>query len=173
MINYNNIDVHRMRSEQASHQQVPNIQINLDDFQPSDVQNVHFTPFTEEEYLKHFIRVRDKLKTLLTLLLLSICSIAFGQPSQGITVTDDIRLEQLGLLKKIPLSKGELLTMQQHEQDLKQVEGVIKSFKLRDSVYVNMFLNNTISPYINQGDTLENWDKVGNEIHLKFKPKKK
>ena len=113
------------------------------------------------------------MKTLFTLIAISICSIGFGQPSQNITVTDEIKLEQLGLLKKIPLSKGELLTMQQHEQDLKQTEYVLKKYRQRDSVYVNMFLNNTISPYINQGDTLESWDKVGNEIHLKFKPKKK
>jgi len=113
------------------------------------------------------------MKILFTLILISIYSIGFGQPSQNITVTDEIRLEQLGLLKKIPLSKGELLTIQQHEEDLKRNGPAIKSFFKRDSVYQYMFLNNTISPYINQGDTLERWDKVGNEIHLKFKPKKK
>jgi hypothetical protein len=109
------------------------------------------------------------MKTLLTLLLVSICSITFGQPSQSITVTDEIRLEQLGLLKKIPLSKGELLTIQQHEQDLKQA----KQIRLRDSIYQVIFLPNTIVPYINQGDTLQSWKKVGNEFHLIFKPKKK
>jgi len=69
------------------------------------------------------------MKTLFTLIAISICSIGFGQPSQGITVTDEIKLEQLGLLKKIYLSKGELLTIQQHEEDIKQVEYVIKSSK--------------------------------------------
>jgi len=111
------------------------------------------------------------MKTLFTLTEISICSIGFGQPS-GITVTDEIRLEQLGLLKKIPLSKGELLTIQQHEEDIKRNDPAIKAFFKRDSVYQNMFLPNTITPYINQGDTLQSWEKVGNEIHLKFKPKK-
>ena len=109
----------------------------------------------------------------LTFILLLFSGSAFGQQSKEITVTDDVRLEQLGLLKKITLSKGELLTMQQHEQDLKQTEYVLKKYKQRDSVYQYMFLNNTISPYINPGDTLESWKKEGNEIHLKFKPKKK
>ena len=110
------------------------------------------------------------MKTIFTLLLLAVCSIGFGQPS--ITVTDEMRLEQLGLLKKFILSKGELLTIQQHEEDIKRNGPAIKAFFRRDSVYQNMFLPNTITPYINQGDTLESWNKVGNEIHLKFKPKK-
>lgn len=121
------------------------------------------------------------MKTLLTLLLISVCSITFGQPSQkqkeasteiSCTGCGLIAIDQ-GILKKIPLSKGELLTIQQHEDDIKRNGPAIKAFFKRDSVYQNQFLPNTITPYINQGDTLESWNKVGNEIHLKFKPKKK
>src|SRR6478736_7871311 len=97
------------------------------------------------------------MKTLFTLIAIFFCSISFGQPSQGITVTDDVRLEQLGLLKKIPLSKGELRTIQQHEIDLKQTEEMLKRFKQRDSIYQNMFIYNTVSPHIEKGDTLESW----------------
>jgi len=36
-----------------------------------------------------------------------------------------------------------------------------------------MFLNNTISPHIEKGDTLESWKFIKGELELKFKPKKK
>lgn len=116
------------------------------------------------------------MKTLLTLLFISVCSIAFGQKktittasSAGIIITDEVRLNQFGLDRKFELSKGELLTIQQHEEDFKRNGPAVRDFLRRDSIYRNQFLPNTISPYINQGDTLESWNKVGNEIHLKFK----
>lgn len=112
------------------------------------------------------------MKTLLTLLLLSICLMAFGQPS-GITVTDEVRLNQLGLDRKIDLSKGEQLTIKQHEEDVKRYAPILRAFLKRDSVYNYMFLQNTISPHLNVGDTLQTYEIKNNQIFLKLKPKKK
>lgn len=100
------------------------------------------------------------MKILFTILLISICSFAFGQSPQP-------------LQKLITLSKGELLTIKQHEEDLKQNGPMIKQFFKRDSVYNYMFLNNTISPYIEKGDTLESWKIIGEKIELQFKVRKK
>lgn len=124
----------------------------------------------------------------LTIFLLSICSFAFGQSpkkkglySNAVSSKSPISLTTGTSIRDgsdeskfyFDLSKGELLTIKQHEEDLKQNSPIIKQFFKRDSVYNYMFLNNTISPYINKGDTLESWKIVGEKIELKFKPKKK
>jgi len=99
------------------------------------------------------------MKTLLTFFLLSIYSFAFGQSPEPLQIS-------------ITLSKGELLTIKQHEDDIKQNGPGIKQFFKRDSVYMRQFLPNTISPYIMPGDTLESWKIVGEKIELTFKPHK-
>src|SRR6478609_5687044 len=123
------------------------------------------------------------MKPLLTLLLISICSMAFGQKkditasSVGITVTDEIRLQQLGLDRKVELSKGESLQQKDWEDFLSQFQKEElqrqKYFKLRDSLH-SVFIRYTVIPYINSQDSIANFKQSEKEFTWKqFKPKKK
>ena len=121
------------------------------------------------------------MKILPTLLLISFCSMAFGQsPYKQIADSRNLKGLSTGEAVRtgnnfyVELSKGELLTIKQHEEDVKRNAPGIKAFFQRDSVYRNQFLPNTITPYIMPGDTLESWKIVGEKrIQLIFKPKKK
>lgn len=130
-----------------------------------------------------------------TLLLILVCSMAFGQkkklttgttnhdgitvecaPCPGITVTDEVRLNQLGLDRKIDLSKGEALQQKDWEEFVKQfqIEDIMrrKYFLQRDSLH-NVFLRYTVSPYINPGDSVAEFNQSQKEFTWKeFKPKK-
>ena len=105
------------------------------------------------------------MKIILVLLFLPLCTFAFGQLQKSSPKPSQ---------KSIKLSKGEVLTIKQHEDDIKRYGPTIKQFFKRDSIFNYMFLINTISPYLHQGDTLSNWTIVGDSvIQLTFKPKKK
>ena len=133
------------------------------------------------------------MKILLTLLLISICPIAFGQkkdvtassnviaikcaPCPGIAVTDDIRLQQLGLDRKVELSKGEAFQQKDWEDFVKQFQKEEidrqRYFRQRDSTHT-VFLRYTVSPYINPGDSIAEFKQSQKEFTWKqFKPKKK
>lgn len=74
--------------------------------------------------------------------------------------------------RKIILSLGEMLTIKEHKNYVKQMAPYVKEFFMRDSVN-RKFLNNTISPYLQPGDTLESYTINEKEILLTLKPKKK
>lgn len=122
------------------------------------------------------------MEKLLTILLLSVCSMAFGQKdvtakATGIIVTDEVRLNQLGLDRKVELSKGEALQQKDWEEFLKQFqkENVErqKYFKQRDSTH-QIFLQYTVTPYLNPGDSIAEFKQSQKEFTWKqFKPKKK
>lgn len=122
------------------------------------------------------------MKTLLTLLFISVCSIAFSQKkditasSSGITVTDEIRLQQLGLDRKVELSKGESLQQKDWEDFVRQFQLEeklrAKYFHQRDSTH-QVFLRYTVSPYLNPGDTVVEFNESPKEFTWKLKPKKK
>jgi len=115
---------------------------------------------------------------ILTILFLSICSLGFGQKksvvasSNGITVTDDIRLQQLGLDRKIELSKGEQFTEKEWQEYYKQMAPYVKQFFKRDSAH-QKFIQNTVTPYLMPGDSIQSINIKETEINLKLKPKKK
>lgn len=134
------------------------------------------------------------MKINFTLLLLSFCSMAFGQkkklttgttnhdgitvecaPCPGITVTDDVRFNQLGLDRKIDLSKGEALQQKDWEEFLKQFQKEEierqKYFHQRDSTHT-VFLRYTVTPYLNAGDSIAEFKQSQKEFTWKqFKKK--
>lgn len=123
------------------------------------------------------------MKTLITILCLSICSITFGQKkditakSNGITVTDEVRLNQLELDRKVELSKGEALQQKDWEEFLIQFKKEEidrqKYFRQRDSTHT-VFLRYTVTPYLNAGDSIAEFKQSQKEFTWKqFKPKKK
>lgn len=133
------------------------------------------------------------MKTLFTLLLLIASLICFGQKkskkkfdnveksittasSAGITVTDDIRLHQLGLDIKIELSKGESLQQKTWERFVKQFQkedSIRKKIWDERELFHNNFINYTATPYIPNGDTVKSFDLNDKELILHFGPKKK
>jgi len=120
------------------------------------------------------------MKTIFTLLLLAVCSIAFGQKSittassSGIVVTNEVRLNQLGLDRKIDLSKGEQFTEREWQRYFKQMAPYVKEFFKRDSAH-QKFIQNTILPWLMPGDTVVEKSLIvkESEISWKLKPKKK
>ena len=119
------------------------------------------------------------MKTLFTIIFLFLALICVAQKNQittasasGIIITDDVRLNQLGLDRKIDLSKGEQFTEKEWQEYSKQMLPYVKQYFQRDSLH-RKFLENTIRPWLAPGDTLESWRMVDGEILLKLKPKKK
>lgn len=164
---------------------------------------IHFTPLNQYFSLEHlelscdyvhpsnkwlmYMYLREKRKRLIRrmffiafLVMLSVCS--FGQKkditasSNGITITDDIRLQQLGLDRKLELSKGEALQQKDWEEFVKQFQSEekfrAKYFHQRDSTH-QVFLNYTVIPYLNLGDTVIDFKQSQKEFTWKLKPKKK
>lgn len=93
--------------------------------------------------------------------------------SNGIVVTDEVRLNQLGLDRKIDLSKGEQFTEQEWQQYLKTMAPYVKEFFKRDSAH-QKFVINTITPHLMKGDTIVNGSLKfeGDKATWKVKPKK-
>jgi len=109
----------------------------------------------------------------LTLILLLFSVWALGQPSQKITVTDEIRLEQLGLLKKIPfdaLNGAQIL----------EADNAAKYARKTDSVkwviVLNMVAVLQAKGEIDPSRISTNCDSLKitpQGMEMKFKPKKK
>ena len=121
------------------------------------------------------------MKTTILLLLISVCAIGqkkdITASSGGITVTDEIRLQQLGLDRKVELSKGEAFQQKDWEDFVKQFQKEEidrqRYFRQRDSTHT-VFLRYTVSPYINPGDSIAEFKQSQKEFTWKqFKPKKK
>ncbi len=118
------------------------------------------------------------MKNFIILALILSVSVCFGQKKESKSETTiacapcpgiDIPLQ-----KHIPLSKGEALTIKQHNEDVKANGPAIKAFLKRDSVFNRSFLPNTIVPHLAPGDTIENYTINETEIILNLKkPKKK
>lgn len=120
------------------------------------------------------------MKLIFLFLLISICS--FGQKtittasSAGITVTDEVRLNQLGLDRHVDFSKGEALQEKDWQNFKKAFESDDqarhKYYRQRDSTHV-IFINYSVSSYIMPGDTVESYEVTEKGINWKLKPKKK
>ena len=122
----------------------------------------------------------------LTLIFILTCSLAFGQkklmtgttnhdgitvecsPCPGITVTDEVRLNQLGLDRKIDLSKGEQFTEKEWQEYYKQMAPYVKMFFKRDSSH-SKWLNNTLIPHLNPGDTVDRTEIKDGILHYHLK----
>ena len=113
------------------------------------------------------------MKILLTLLLLSLYSFAFGQPSQNITVTDKIRLEQLGLLKKIPFDALNGAQIQEANNAAKYAH---KTDSVKWAIVRNMVSVLQSKGEIDPSRISTNGDSLKitpQGMEMKFKPKKK
>lgn len=115
------------------------------------------------------------MKALFTLLLISVCSFAFGQ-AKSVTVTGTkALLDELAnqsLERKIDLSKGEQFTEKEWQEYYKAMAPHVKMFFKRDSAH-NKFLQNTIVATLLPGDTIQEYKISSDYITLKLKPKKK
>jgi len=111
------------------------------------------------------------MKTLFTLIAISICSIGFGQVP--ITVTDEVKLEQLGLLKKIPFDALNGAQIQEADNAAKYAHKTdsIKWVIVRSMVAI-LQAKGEIDPLriSTNGDSLK---ITPQGMEMKFKPKKK
>lgn len=124
------------------------------------------------------------MNKLLTLIFIGFSIVCSGQNKKELIASakkaieenpDIISVEIAGQSAKehrtIPLSLGEQLTIKNHKEYIKQMAPYVKQFFKRDSVN-QVFLNNTISPYLSVGDTVETYSITDKEILLILKPKK-